>query len=310
MAIFLISLPIFIIIFLGWILKKYQVVNDEWVHILNNFAYYVSLPAIIISSFWGIDFTDTAILKVVFASLFTILFFCLLIFFLLSLIRMSPQLKATIFVAATVGNTIYMGFPLVELGLGRNFLSMAAVIGVIYLIIPLLISIFAIRFWHDKRHRVWAHVWELLRNPLTLSTLAGVILSFINFPGQLAGGDLPVASEIKKSVAMLGATASPVALFALGAFMYGRFAKKDMGPVVLISGLKMLAFPLVIFLSGFYLLKTADLKVFSLLASTSVAVTTFVIAEKYNLNQSLVGNSIIISTILSFIIAPLILLIF
>lgn len=303
MAIFLISLPIFIIIFLGWILKKYGVVSEAWVHILNSFAYYVSLPAIIISSFIGIDFTNSGTLKTVFTSIFTIIFFCLLVFFLLSIIKMSTQNKAAIFIAATAGNTIYLGFPLVELGLGKNFLPMAAVVGVIYLVVPLLISIFAIRYWHDKRHQILKHIWELIKNPWMLAVVVGVILSFVNF-------DFPVASEIKKSIAILGATASPVALFALGAFMHGRFMKKDLGAVALISGLKMLAFPLAIFLSGFYLLKTSDLRVFSLMASTSVAVTTFVIAEKYNLNQSLVGNSIIISTILSFIVAPLILLIF
>ncbi|PIR44258.1 hypothetical protein COV23_00785 [Candidatus Wolfebacteria bacterium CG10_big_fil_rev_8_21_14_0_10_31_9] len=303
MNIFLISLPLFIIIFLGWLLKKYQIVSNDWIHILNNFAYYVSLPAIIISSFLVIDFSNSAILKIVFISAFTVLFFCLLIFFVLSILKISTELKATIFVVATIGNTIYMGLPLVELGLGNKFLPMSAVIGVIYLIIPLLISIFAIRFWHDKRHKVWAHVWELLKNPLTLSIFAGVILSFLNF-------NFPVANEIKKSITMLGSTASPIALFALGAFIHGRFMKKDIKTVSFVVFLKMILFPLAIFLSGFYLLKTSDLRVFSLLASTPVAVTTFVIAEKYNLNQSIVGDSIIISTILSFIVAPLILLIF
>ena len=37
-----------------------------------------------------------------------------------------------------------------------------------------------------------------------------------------------------------------------------------------------------------------------------VAVTTFVIAEKFNLNKELVGNSLFISTVLSFIVIPII----
>jgi hypothetical protein len=112
---------------------------------------------------------------------------------------------------------------------------------------------------------------------------------------------------------MLGLTASPVALFTLGGFLYGRFLKENLNLVILASFLKMIAFPVMIFLGSYYLLNfyalpAADLKVLILLSSMPVAVTTFVIAERFNLNRALVGNSILISTIFSFIVAPLVIL--
>jgi predicted permease len=60
------------------------------------------------------------------------------------------------------------------------------------------------------------------------------------------------------------------------------------------------------YLINFYAISAADLRVLILLSSMPVAVTTFVIAERFNLDKALVGNTILVSTILSFIVAPLI----
>jgi predicted permease len=105
---------------------------------------------------------------------------------------------------------------------------------------------------------------------------------------------------------MLGLTASPVALFALGGFIYGRFLKKDLELVFLISLLKTAILPLFIVAGSLILFKADSLKIIVLLSSMPVAATTFVIAEKFNLNKELVGNSILISTIVSFVVAPII----
>ncbi|MBI3638375.1 hypothetical protein HY227_01365 [Candidatus Wolfebacteria bacterium] len=81
MSIFLISLPVFLIIFSGWILKKIKIAKDEWIHILNQFAYYVSLPALIIASFWDVDFASKNFLAITGISFITIILFSAVIFF-------------------------------------------------------------------------------------------------------------------------------------------------------------------------------------------------------------------------------------
>ncbi len=146
MSTFLISLPIFLIVLSGWLLKKFKIATDDWTRILNIFAYYVSLPALIVASFWDVDFLSKESWNVIFLSLITIILFSLLIFFTLHFIRIGRDLKTAIFLTATVGNTIYMGFPLIELGFGKEFILTGALVGVIYLVVPILISIFIIHF--------------------------------------------------------------------------------------------------------------------------------------------------------------------
>ncbi len=300
---FLISLPIFLIIFSGWLLKKFRVVTDDWIHILNNFAYYVALPALIVGSFWEIDFSSSASWKTVFLSLLIIFSFSLLIFIFLLFTKISKNLKATILLGATVGNTLYIGPPLVEFGFGKEYLASGVLVGTVYLIIPLLIVISLIQYWYCREHCFRGEIIGFIKNPLVISAFVGIILSFLKF-------DYSLISGIKKSIIMLGVTASPVALFALGAFMHKRFLKKDLGRVFLVSALKMIAAPAIVLIGSLYFYNNGDLKTLTLLAAMPVAVSTFVIAERFKLDKDLIGNSIIISTILSFVVAPLIIYLF
>ena len=303
MSVFLISLPIFLIIFSGWLLKKYKIVTDDWIHILNQFAYYVALPALIINSFWEINFLSRESLNLIFLSVSIIILLSLIIFVFLSFLKIGRNLKAAIFLSATVGNTIYMGFPLVEMGFGKEYLPAAALIGTIYLIVPLLITIFLIKYWHCRENCLSEELGGFFKNPLIIAVFIGIILSFFNF-------NYPLVFSVKKAITMLGLTASPVALFALGGFIYGRFLKKDLGLVFLISLLKIAVLPLFIVAGSLILFRTDSLKIIVLLSSMPVAATTFVIAEKFDLNKELVGNSILISTIVSLIVAPLIIYLF
>lgn len=303
MSVFLISLPIFLIVLSGWFCKKIKLADDRWVYVLNVFAYYISLPALIIVSFWDVNFFSEESWKIIFLSFLTLGLFSLAIFILLSFIKISKNLKATIFLTATVGNTIYMGFPLIELGFGKENISVGSLVGVIYLIMPILVSIFIIRYWHNnEKYNMKKEILAFMQNPLIISVFVGVILSF--FKIYFADNFFIIA--VKKSVSMLGATASPIALFTLGAFLYGRFLRKDLGLVFFVSLLKTICFPAFIFAIFYYFFRFDNFHILALLAAMPVAVTTFVIAEKFQLNKELVGNSLFVSTIFSFIIVPII----
>lgn len=295
----LIILPIFLIVLAGWLFKKFKIEADDWTGVLNKFVYYVSLPAIIAVSLWDIDFLNPDYLRTISYGFSTIFLFSSAVFIFLSFLKISRDKKAAIFLTATTGNTVYMGFPLVELSYGKISYLSGALIGTIYLIVPILISIFVIRFWHSKEHKLLKELYEFFKNPLVISVFFGIVLGLLRL-------DYPFFLALKKSLSMLGATASPVALFALGGFLYGKFLKKNLGLLALSSFLKIFGFALFIIALNLFLFKIPNLKIFVLQAVMPVAVTTFVISEKFRLDSNLVANSIFISTILSFIVAPII----
>ena len=300
---FFISVPVFLIIISGWLFKKYKIVDEIWIHILNRFAYRVSLPALIIASFWNISFSDKISLMTAAWSASFIVGFMILSAIVISFLNLSHKTKAVAFLIVCTGNTVYMGFPIISNTFGSGSLPMGSLVAVLYLVLPILASIFMIRIWANSKKSISSQFVEFLKNPLTVSSVLGIIASFV--PKQIAGVDL-----IYKALVMLGATASPVALFALGGFLYKRFLRKNFGLVFWSSFAKIAAFPVLALIAGKFLgIARPDLGLLALLAAMPSAVTTFIIAENFSLDEMAVGNAILVSTILSFFAIPLIVLI-
>ena len=55
-----ITLPIFFLIAIGYLLRRYKVLSEETSHTLSQFVYRVRLPAAILAAFWGIDWSNPA----------------------------------------------------------------------------------------------------------------------------------------------------------------------------------------------------------------------------------------------------------
>lgn len=302
MSVFSITLPIFIIIFIGWIFRKFNIADDKWVHFLNSFVYYLALPALIISSFSRLDFLNEDVLLTAVQSFIILLVFSSAVFLIVLFLRVDKTTKAALFLASTVGNTIYMGFPALEFysSIAEDS-ELGKLIGVLYLVFPLLISIFVLKYLLDYENSISRQLKEFLINPLTLSMAVGIVLSFFYIHHR----DNVFLKSLSQALAMLGNSASPTALFILGAFMYNRFSKDAFVLSLFSSFIKMIFFPVIILIIlsaqfGFHARPE-----FYLLGAMPVAVTAFVISEKFKLNQALVGGAIFISTLLSFILIPI-----
>ncbi len=99
---------------------------------------------------------------------------------------------------------------------------------------------------------------------------------------------------------MLAATASPVALFALGSFLKGHKLKKH--KTVIFAGLvvKLILLPIIAYIAlRLTSLQPPYSQIFLLMAGMPTAVTAFVIAEKYSLDRTVVAGAMLATTVLS-----------
>lgn len=300
MEILQLTLPIFGIIGAGYVLRWYKLVDDDWVHILNRFVYYVSLPALIVASFWDIDWLDRGTAAVLGFNTAALLVFIALLALALRSIRIDRKTKAGIFLAALVGNTIYMGFPLVGGALGTRAFSLVVGSATVHLTLGIALSIVATEFY-VLRVKDWRrYARDFFTNPLIVSMAVGFVLSFVPTP--------VIGDSIRKMLVMLGATASPVALFALGGFLHGKFMRHHMWFAFIPVTLKLIAFPLLVLTAGYATRLTENAVTASgLIAAMPTAVTAFVVAEKYNLSKDFIANCILLSTLLSLLTLPLLL---
>jgi len=228
------------------------------------------------------------ILTVNLISIFAVMF---LAFIVSSILKLDDKTKGLVIFASSFGNTVYMGFPLSELSFGIEGLGIASIISVVYMITGLTIGIAILEYYSLKKSSRGKILTKMIKIPLIWGAVLGLLLSYFMI-------ELP--DTLLKFFNMLGSSASPVALFALGVFLYGAIEKKNIDKVALISLMKLIILPTIVLVISILFNFSGKQKSVSILeAGMPIAITTFVLAEQFNMDKKMVANSIIITTILS-----------
>jgi malonate transporter len=293
-------LPIFLIIAAGYVLRSFNVVKSNWISVLNRFVYYIALPAIIISSITGTHWSEHGVAPLLAWNLLGLLAFTAIVIGILKLAKLSSKRQAEIFLFAIVGNTVYLGLPVARAAVaGAMSESTLVAVGVTQLVAALVISLLAIEYvFLGTRDLVFVGK-HLARNPLIIAIAIGFVLAIIGYPHW-------ISLWLDKPLSMLGATASPVALFAMGAFIHGKWLKRDQNLLVGASALKFILLPWIMWLA----LSRSGQPVIAqhvsvLLAGMPVAVTAFALAEAYKLDEVWVAASMLLTTVLSVATIPI-----
>ncbi len=294
----LVIAPLFVLVAIGFGLRSISVIKPSWIKVLNACVYWISLPALIVHNLGSLEYSPASN-QVLLTNFVAVLAVALLVFVLLLLTPLTPKHKAAVFTAALVGNTIYMGVPIYQAVLPGGH-ALATAVAALHLVAGMTLSMLAIEYWVVKSRDIGSYAKDLAQNPLIIAVAAGMLVSALRGDGQ-------IPNAIAQPLAMLAATASPLALVALGAFMYGRFSTGKRGVTMLAIGLKLAIYPLVVFAVGSWMgLQPLHQDVATLAASMPVAVTAFILSEKYRLDNALMARIIVLGTAASVLTIPLV----
>ncbi len=297
-ATFYLLLPVFGIIGLGYLTHRFLTIKPHWIKILNFFIYYVSLPALIISLFSKIEFTQSTLGFLGFhAGLVVALSLLLLV--LLSLFTLNNKTKVAIVLGAMVGNTVYMGYPILRATYPDFPIEVAMGAGTIQLIVGLLVAVLLIEYLVQKTKKLSTYFVDLAKDPLVIAVVLGIGLSFVPTSAP--------TETVSTLVTTIGKTASPLALFTLGIFMYRTFSKQSWLLGAFAIGAKLVLLPIaVLFLCLLFGYNKEFMQVSVIVSAMPTAVTSFVLAQKYALDEQLAADTILVSTILSIVSLPVI----
>lgn len=288
---FLNIIPIFVLVVVGYLLRRFNIIKLSWTKTLNNFVYFVSLPALIISGFSGLAWSNTATLNLLAQNTLIIVVFSVLVTLLLLILPIKSKQRAVILLGATMGNTVYLGVPLVSNLLPESPIITA--VGVVQLVISMLCALVAIEFVFVGSRNITEIIKRICYNPLLISAIVGVSLSFIDFSSDYDG-------FVRIPIQMIATTASPLALIALGSFLYAHKPNKNWLQVIFATSLKLLGLPIFAYFVMHYIGQSAySSNVTVLMSCMPVAVTAFVISEKYNLDTQFAAMTMLVSTIAS-----------
>ena len=291
-------LPIFALIFAGWLARRIGVLGPNATTELNRFVVYLALPALLFDIVAHARWAD--VWQPGFIAAFGLsggLIFGLTV--ALRLRRPRHLADAAIDgLNAGYANTGFIGFPLVLVALGRDALAPTLIATIITVCILFAVAIVLIEIGlqtETRRTHLVAKVGRsLLRNPLLVAPALGALV-------PLLGLEIPDPAET--FLKLLGGAASPCALVSLGLFLAAerKTAEPNTGATVLLVTFKLVVQPAVAWVLATAVFGLSPLLTHAavLLAALPTGTGPFMLAEFYRREASVTSNVVLVSTILS-----------
>ena len=293
------ALPFFALIFCGYGAGRLRLLDETAAAGVNTFVFYFALPAFLFglmsSSPIGEVVNGPFIGAYVTASLSVFVLAALTGSRLFALGRAEAAVQG---LAAVLANTGYMGIPLISGVFGREA-AVPIVVGLTLdgiLIIPL--GIVLIESSKEGAESLPATALRtfsaLAKNPLILAIFAGLAASTIGF-------DTP--TPLTNFLDLLGGTAGPCALFALGATLAGSKVAGGAPEVSYMTFVKLVVHPAALFLTTSVLFDVQPLWATAALlgAALPIAANVFIVARQYDVYVIRTSSAILVSTAVSVI---------
>ncbi len=290
MSVALLVLPDFLLVALGWILRNKLGYSREFFAGLEKLVYFVLFPALLLHSLLRTPISVGNAAQLLQATLLLLAAAIALAWLAGLAFKPEPMALATTAQCAFRFNT-YLGLSLAaSLGGAAGQTSMAVILG---FAIPL-VNIAAV--YGLARHSGGGLFKELLRNPLVLSTIAGLI-------GNFAGLHLPGPLDV--TLARLGNAALALGIICVGASLSWQGGRSQSGLIGWMLAVKLVAMPAVaLLLANLLQLGPVDRRMLLLFATLPTASSAYVLAIRMGGDGRLAALVISLGTLLSAVTIP------
>lgn len=287
-------LTLFLLILCGLGAVKGKLLDNRQIAGLNTFVLSFAQPCLILSSMQRDRSPDLIRdLMLVFLCTCVIIGVCGVISHRIFR-KETTDRRAVLTNLAMVSNCGFMGYPVITAALGEDALIYAAM----YVSAFNLMSWTLCAYYYGGRQAM--RPAQLLKSPSLLAVILGMVLF-------LTGWRLP--SFVNNAMSMLGNTTTPLAMFVIGTRLMG--LKKEHltdRPLLTACGLRLLIFPLAVLLFSFTAMPKMVVSSLYLCTAMPCAALTAMMAEMYDSDRSLASRGVALSTALSMITVPIMLL--
>lgn len=275
--------PVFILALIGfiWVKRGYE----YRVAFVTQLAMTLSVPCLIFVALMKAEIDRTALATTFLASCVAYLAVTFVFFAVVKVMRLDVR---TFLAPLIFGNTGNLGLPLALFAFGEVGLSYA-------------IIIFAVMAVYSFSFGIWlvsggGSFMKVVKEPLVGATLLGALFLY-------QGWQTP--QWLTNALELVGQMAIPLMLITLGVALarlkadsFGRAFGLSLFKVVICTGLA--------WATGLYFeLEPIALAVLVMQIATPVAVTSYLLAEKYGANSGEVASLVVVSTLLSIITIPI-----
>lgn len=285
-------LPIFAIMVTGFVFRLLRILPEGLADGLIQFAFYVAVPALLILVIGQESAAELARwgLYASFGGAVAAVFVIVLAGALVWGRRALGEATMIAFVC-TAANTGFVALPVLHATIGHRAILPAAIATIIMVVLILVTLALLERGSSRGETSAWPQVKRTARNPIVLASVVGI--------GWAIGG-VKFPAVVVSYLGLLADALAPCALFAIGLSLRLETVRSDAAIIALCTLVKLLVMPALVLI----LVRWVDLHpVFAVAAVVCAAVPTakisYVLADQYGIEKTLVAEIISVTTSLS-----------
>ncbi len=296
LAIFLKTLPFFALIGLGYWAGRTRFFTQEATAYLTKFVFYFALSAMLFRFSANLPIAEVWNSRLVGAYLCGTAFVYAIATLVCYVRKLDVEITAMEAQCAVIGNTGFLGVPMLTLLLGPEAIGPVMLALAVDLIVFSSLIVILITGSRDGRMSIGilrTVGLGLLKNPMIVAISAGLVWSALQ---------IPIPAPMNEFLALLGAAATPGALFAIGASLASKSAER-VSVAAWLSFCKLVLHPLFVAFAAFVLFKVDPYQATVIISAAAlpVAGNVYILAQHYNVAPARVSAAILFSTALSIV---------
>ena len=280
---------------LGYLLVNYTSLADrQLTKQANAIVFKIFLPCMLFYNVYQSDIgaeIQSRIKLCIWAAGGLIILFILLCLIVPKVVKQENQ-QGVVIQGIFRSNYVIFGVAVVQNMYGSKSTTTAAILSAILVPMYNFLAVVALSIFGEKRETDWKKIiMDIIKNPLILSSMLGVVLS-------LLGIRLPTA--VDTTVQDLAKLSTPIAFMILGGDLDFSKVKGNLKLSSVVLTIKLVILPLImipmVVMMGY---KDADLLSALLAYQTPVAVSSYIMAQQAGADGQLAGQLVVFSSVLS-----------
>lgn len=287
------TMPIFLMMVLGYLFHKLGWIDDVFAEKMNKFVFLIPLPVLVFEDLATVDFDEAWNTKFVLFC-FVVTFLCILIVMAISFLWKDKSIQGEFIQASYRSSAALLGIAFITNIYGDSGMAPMMIIGSV----PLynIFAVIVLSFFQPDRQKMGKKLWlktlkGIITNPIIIGIIAGLLWS---------GLRIPMPTIMEKTVDMIGNTASPLGLMAMGATFSFKKAAGKLKPSIVAAFMKLVGFaciflPIAVKL-GF---RDEELVAILIMLGSATTVSCYVMARNMGHDGVLTSNTVMLTTLFS-----------
>ena len=288
------TIPVFLLMVLGYILKLFKLVDEPFVKTLNAFNFKITLPVLLFRDIAESDFYSVWDTSYVLYCFFVTLF-CIVVIWLLTGLFYKNKAHTGEFVQASFrGSAAVLGVAFIQNIYGNSGMAPLMIIGTVPLYNMAAVTILSFtgpQACGLSRASLKKSIRGIVTNPIIIGIILGMIIS-------MSGFRLPVI--LAKSIDSVSSLATPLALIGLGAGFEGRKALREIKPTIICTVVKLLVQPLLFLpLAAYMGFRDEKMVALLIMLGAPTTVSCYIMAKNMGHEGTLTSSVVVATTFLS-----------